>query len=92
MTVSTNTLNPRRANAVDWALCEDYLHRNGRKFNGALSTIKRLELVVHGDGYGKMSRDEIIDADLVWDWSHVRDSSDEAIHAMAEAIRRTYSL
>ena len=39
------------------------------------------------DGYGRMTWDQLTELDLTWDWSHVRDSSPEAIEAAAAIVR-----
>jgi hypothetical protein len=39
------------------------------------------------DGYGKLTVAELIRAGLTWDWSHVRDSSDEAISAAWQFLK-----
>lgn len=33
------------------------------------------------DGYGKMTVGQLMRSGLTWDWSHVRDSTDEAVEA-----------
>lgn len=40
-----------------------------------------------GDGYGKMTLAQLQANELMWDWSHIRDSSDEAILAIAEYLK-----
>ncbi len=55
-----------------------YLHFNGEHRDG-------LNLDVHDEamalcnGYGKLSEHELREKGLTWDWSHVRDSSPEAL-------------
>ena len=39
------------------------------------------------DGFGKIDSDHEDFLSMLWDWSHVRDSSDEAIEKIAQAIR-----
>lgn len=59
-----------------------YLHPKGWRHEDltpALQQVVRYE----GDGFGRT-----YDLDLVWDWSHIRDSSSEAFAAMAATIRR----
>jgi len=41
------------------------------------------------DGYGRLTWREIADLGLEWDWSHVRDSSPEAIAAAAASVRES---
>jgi len=54
----------------------EVLHFNGAKY-GALTNAQSLEVRSHADGFGKTKN-----PDLLWDWSHVRDSSDSAIDLM----------
>jgi len=44
-----------------------------------LTTEQHLECVALCDGYGKRTKAQLVADGLQWDWSHVRDSSDEAI-------------
>ena len=39
------------------------------------------------NGFGQLDQDDPNLQDKVWDWSHVRDSSDEALDRIAGAIR-----
>jgi hypothetical protein len=53
----------------------------------ALDGRQRLQAFVLCDGYGSRSADELIEAGLTADWSHVRDSSDEARVRAAAYVR-----
>ena len=39
------------------------------------------------DGYGNLTRSELIVRDLVWDWSHIRDSSEKALDQVATTLK-----
>ena len=39
------------------------------------------------NGFGKIDSDHECFEDMLWDWSHVRDSSEEALDKIAGAIR-----
>lgn len=41
-----------------------------------------------GDGFGGLTSGELLEINGGWDWSHVRDSSDDAIAEMAAHLRR----
>lgn len=58
-----------------------FLHHAG-PFKSIFTADEQFQIRLLADGFGKTA-----DHDLVWDWSHVRDSSDEAMSAMATAIR-----
>jgi hypothetical protein len=57
------------------------LHFNGAKY-GSLTTEQGADVRSFADGFGKTSN-----PDLLWDWSHVRDSSDSAIDLMYARIQ-----
>ena len=62
-----------------------YLHFNGDRVND-LSYGQHLWVVSHCDGYGELSIREIMAMDVAYDWSHVRDSSEDAINATYRAL------
>jgi len=64
-------------------LLHKYLYHSGSA-SGVLTEDEHNKAVAMCDGYGEKSVAELKDLDLTWDWSHVRDSSDEAL-AKAEA-------
>lgn len=39
-----------------------------------------------GDGYGQMGLEWLIRNNLTWDWSHIRDSSDEALERIYKEL------
>lgn len=59
----------------------DYLHWNSRKY-GYLSSDEAYEVFAEGDGFGGLSADELAQINSGFDWSHVRDSSDEGVLRM----------
>ena len=61
------------------------LHFNGAEY-GRLTNAQSLHVRVLGDGFGKTSNH-----DLLWDWSHVRDSSDSAIDLMYARVQELLS-
>jgi len=72
---------------TDWTVVVAYLHWNGTH-SKVLTTRQQGQVRMLADGFGK----GVTDPDLVWDWSHVRDSSESAITAMANKIKETISL
>ncbi len=70
----------------DWELCEMYLHHGGSR-STCLNLDDHLDVFSRGDGYGKMTGEKLLEQGLDWDWSHIRDSSDDAITEMAYRIR-----
>ena len=71
---------PRRA-----TYCPDrfgFIHRFMFHSSPEAKTIRfsdHLELMALADGYGRRSQLELQQSGRSWDWSHVRDSSDEAL-------------
>lgn len=66
---------------------EPYLYHGGDKRH-VLTDPQHVALFALGDGYGRMTAAQLRAEGLEWDWSHVRDSSLEALEAMVEALRR----
>lgn len=71
----------------DWDLIVACLFWRG-SCNRILTQEQRNRCWVAGDGYGKMSAAQLRELELFEDWSHIRDSSDEAQAAVAYAIRQ----
>ena len=46
----------------------------------------------YANGFGRIDPSMENFHDMIWDWSHIRDSSDEAIANIAEGIRRYIAL
>ena len=74
-----NTTKIERA----WNYIVSHLHHNGKRRN-VLAVNDHYEVRSLADGYGGGTTNPT----LIWDWSHVRDSSDEAILKMATALRK----
>lgn len=70
----------------NFQICHRYLYHSSPQMIASRDAYARIFSLA--DGYGKMSVAELGRANLMYDWSHVRDSSDEAIDEMAQAIRR----
>jgi hypothetical protein len=70
----------------DWDLIVATMHYRGvaRTF---LNGTRLADVAARGDGYGKMTVAELKARELLYDWSHVRDSSPAAVCAMAARIR-----
>ena len=45
-----------------------------------------MDVVTRCDGFGKMDAQQLQDLGIEWDWSHVRDSSDEAIEEAYQVL------
>lgn len=45
----------------------------------------------HGDGFGKMTVEQLDGLGCTFDWSHIRDSSDQAIEEMHNALGNVIS-
>lgn len=58
-----------------------FLHFNGVNHE-QLNKKQHIQLMALCDGYGHMSTSELITHGLSWDWSHVRDSSDDALQVV----------
>lgn len=45
----------------------------------------------YGDGFGSLTVEQMDELGVTYDWSHVRDSSDEAVRQMHMALGRVVS-
>jgi len=45
-----------------------------------------MDVVTRCDGFGRMSAEQLQELGIEWDWSHVRDSSDEAIEEAYQVL------
>lgn len=69
---------------TEWRLVVSYLHYTGE--NKGVLTSKELDAIwVLADGFGPQTLKFVRETE--YDWSHIRDSSPEAIHTMSEAIQ-----
>jgi len=71
----------------NWDLIVATLYWKGNA-NRMLDDGARRRVWAHADGYGKMSIVELQRLELLEDWSHIRDSSDEGQKQVAQAIRQ----
>ena len=72
---------------TDFKFIFHYLHGTGDHANflpNAIQFYIRLEMA---NGFGKLASSTEGLNDIIWDWSHVRDSSPDAIERMAAFIR-----
>lgn len=70
-------------NKEEWDLVVQHLHYTGDHY-GTLTDAQHRRVRRLGDGFGA----GVTDPDMLYDWSHIRDSSPAAVTAMADAIRR----
>lgn len=71
---------------LDFALLHATLYYGSRAAQ-VLSSAEHDEVFAMLDGYGRMSLQQLRQLGLTWDWSHVRDATDEAIEAAAARVR-----
>ena len=74
----------------DWALVVACLHHSG-ELAGKLSDREQETVRLAADGFPMVAELGSEFSDLLWDWSHVRDSSEEAIGRMAYLCRHFLS-
>jgi hypothetical protein len=70
----------------DRSLVVDYVHSTGR-FSQELPDKVFWEVYQLGDGFGRLPPEMLAEINDGYDWSHVRDSSDEAFAEMATHLR-----
>lgn len=70
---------------LNWSLVANCLHWKG-SLHDEVAWYIRDEAWLLADGFGKVTLDWL--DEQAWDWSHVRDSSAEAISAIAAYLRR----
>jgi len=81
-------LNEQTAQLDDWQLVVEFLHHNG-KHRDLLNDRLQGHIRLLADGFGDL-RGARFAPELLWDWSHVRDSSPAAVKRMADKIRDLY--
>jgi hypothetical protein len=69
----------------DFELCRKYLYHSSDNMIPEKDCY--CSIFEKGDGYGELTANQLSEMELWYDWSHVRDSSEEAIHKMAVMIR-----
>ena len=82
-----STLRPTTTDApipegIAWQIVAMCLHHNGQLHARTKELRADQSARTLADGFGP----GVTDPDLLWDWSHVRDSSPSAIQAMAEHL------
>lgn len=70
----------------DWELTVATLAVYGSA-NRILPEAAERRVRAHADGFGKMSIVDLLELDVLYDWSHVRDSSPAGLGNVARAIR-----
>jgi len=69
----------------------DHLHWKGKRY-GTLSDVQELHIRYFiADGFGNLSEqdlDQEMILDMMWDWSHVRDSSDGVFEQIKKYIEK----
>ena len=70
---------------TDFKLCHKYLYHSSSNRIADAGTYQ--EFFQMGDGYGSLSATQLTEMELWYDWSHIRDSSEEAIADLAEKLR-----
>lgn len=71
---------------ADWLVVCDTLSYKG-SMRRLFTDKEREQIQTLADGFGKIDASTPGYAEMIWDWSHVRDSSDAAVQAMAAEIR-----
>ena len=70
---------------VTWNVVVSHLHYNG-ELQGLLRSQDHDALWALADGFGRMPINELRELHIDRDWSHIRDSSDEALDRIATKI------
>lgn len=63
-----------------------YMHYSGESY-GVLDEDEMWAVYCQGDGFGVRTPQELAEINGGWDWSHIRDSSEEGYQRMADEIR-----
>lgn len=71
---------------TDWTLVVACLHYDGAA-RGMLTERDKVRAIELADGFGRMTEAQLRELDVLWDWSHVRDSTAPAIAAIAAFLR-----
>jgi hypothetical protein len=88
MTDTTALETYMEKHAEAWQLVVDFLHYEG-KHRDLLNELQQAKVRLEGNGFGDLKGAQLA-TDLLWDWSHVRDSDDRHVFAMAAKIRDLY--
>jgi hypothetical protein len=76
-----------RLQQLDWHLVVSCLHYSGEQHKTTPNDVHNRAWTL-ADGFGRRTLKEIHE-ELEWDWSHVRDSSEEATQKIAAYLRRS---
>lgn len=79
-------LDATLSRVADWDLICKYLH-HGSPSAFPINSAEYAEAWGHADGFGKCVAIEAQERGFFGDWSHFRDSTDEAIRALAKYLR-----
>lgn len=71
----------------NWDLIVRYMHYKGDK-RDVLPEDIMWKIYCAADGFGRLPPRELEQINGGWDWSHIRDSSEQAINLMSAIIRR----
>lgn len=77
-----------RIHKENHALVVSYLHHTGAN-NAQIPMDHQMEVYALADGFGYLDRDTLAEINDGWDWSHIRDSTDEGWQRMATWLRDT---
>lgn len=92
--MSTATISLSRAiydnSEVAWAVVVVCLHYNGACHDQTLALRAERHARTLADGFGRLTPQDPNYEDCLWDWSHVRDSSQDAVIHMAEYLVSRY--
>jgi hypothetical protein len=74
------------ATAAEFSEIVEYVHWGGAK-RGVLTDAEWYAVYAEGDGFGNRTAAELREINDGFDWSHVRDSSDEGVERMHAKLR-----
>lgn len=75
----------------DLVFLHDYLYHSG-KLKYRLTRPCHAEAMTLCDGYGQLTEEELKEKNIMWDWSHVRDSKPDALAEARAYIEGVLSL
>ena len=91
-----NSVSFKNMNTTARKYVVSFLHYTGENAEHINNTIDSDVRYLHADGFGNLSQCDHLDREtlleMLFDWSHVRDSSDEAFEAMANALSEAVAL
>lgn len=78
-------LEPKLDFNNSWAVICAFMTSGGKYYQQLISS-QMWMVYCKGDGFGKRTPQELEKVNGGWDWSHIRDSSEEAVIEMAQTI------